>query len=127
VTKRYFLSNIPWITKKTITEVKIIERQFDQELNNSKENLLEMASLIEEIIAKSIKALAERNENIAKEIIDDDNIIYLLELDFNNHCPRLLVLKQPMVIDLRLITSAMKFAAIWKELQPNGKYLTENL
>jgi len=88
-----------------------MERQFDQELNNLKENLLKMASLTEETIAKSIKALSERDESIAKEIINDDDVIDLLELDINNHCLKLLALKQPMAIDLRLITSAMKICS----------------
>jgi len=85
-----------------------MERQFDQELIKLKENLYKMASLTEETIAKSIKALAERDESMANDIINDDDIIDLLELDINNHCLRLLALKQPMAIDLRLITSAMK-------------------
>ena len=88
-----------------------MERQFDQELNHLKENLLKMASLTEETIAKSIKALSERDESIAKEIINDDDVIDLLELDINNHCLKLLALKQPMAIDLRLITSAMKICS----------------
>jgi len=45
-----------------------MERQFDQELNALKENLLEMASLVEEAIAKSIKALVERDSNLAQKI-----------------------------------------------------------
>lgn len=85
-----------------------MERQFDQELIKLKENLYKMASLTEETIAKSIKALAERDESMANDIINDDDIIDLLELEINNHCLRLLALKQPMAIDLRLITSAMK-------------------
>lgn len=88
-----------------------MERQFDQELNHLKENLLKMASLTEETIAKSIKALSERDESTAKEIINDDDVIDLLELDINNHCLKLLALKQPMAIDLRLITSAMKICS----------------
>ena len=88
-----------------------MERKFDLELNSLKENLLKMASLTEEGIAKSIKALAERDEKMAKEIIDDDDVIDFLELDINNQCLRLLALKQPMAIDLRLITSSMKICS----------------
>ena len=46
-----------------------MEREFDQELNTLKKNLLNMPSLTEETIAKSIKALAERDSLIAQEII----------------------------------------------------------
>jgi len=88
-----------------------MERQFDRELAHLKEKLLKMASLTEETIAKSVKALAERDKNMAKEIIDGDDVIDLLELDINNQCLRLLALKQPMAVDLRLITSAMKICS----------------
>ena len=85
-----------------------MERQFDQELNALKENLLKMASLAEEAIAKSIKALVERDSTLAQEIIDQDSEINLLEIEINNQCLKLLALKQPMAVDLRFITSAMK-------------------
>jgi len=85
-----------------------MERQFDQELNALKENLLKMASLAEEAIAKSIKALVERDSTLAQEVIDRDREINLLEIEINNQCLKLLALKQPMAVDLRFITSAMK-------------------
>ena len=85
-----------------------MERQFDQELNALKENLLKMASLAEEAIAKSIKALVERDSILAQELIDRDSEINLLEIEINNQCLKLLALKQPMAVDLRFITSAMK-------------------
>ncbi len=88
-----------------------MERQFDQELNALKENLLKMASLAEEAIAKSIKALVERNSNLAQKIIDQDSKINFLEIEINNQCLKLLALKQPMAVDLRFITSAMKIVS----------------
>lgn len=88
-----------------------MERQFDQELNDLKENLLKMASLAEEAIAKSIKALVERNSNLAQKIIDQDSKINFLEIEINNQCLKLLALKQPMAVDLRFITSAMKIVS----------------
>jgi len=88
-----------------------MERQFDQELNALKENLLKMASLAEEAIAKSIKALVERDSILAQEIIDRDSEINFLEIEINNQCLKLLALKQPMAVDLRFITSAMKIVS----------------
>lgn len=85
-----------------------MERQFDHELNILKENLLKMASLVEEAIAKSIKALVERDSNLAQEVIDRDKEVNLLEIEINDQCLKLLALKQPMAVDLRLITASMK-------------------
>jgi len=94
-----------------LKEDKKMERQFDQELNDLKENLLKMASLAEEAIAKSIKALVERDSNLAQKIIDQDSKINFLEIEINNQCLKLLALKQPMAVDLRFITSAMKIVS----------------
>ena len=88
-----------------------MERQFDQELNILKEDLLKMASLAEDAIAKSIKALVERDLTLAQEVIDRDREINLLEIEINNQCLKLLALKQPMAVDLRFITSAMKIVS----------------
>ena len=92
-------------------EDKKMERQFDQELNILKEDLLKMASLAEDAIAKSIKALVERDSTLAQEVIDRDREINLLEIEINNQCLKLLALKQPMAVDLRFITSTMKIVS----------------
>ena len=88
-----------------------MERQLDQELNLLKENLLKMASLAEESIAKAIKSLVKRDSALAQEAIEEDTQIDLLEVEINNLSLKLLALKQPMASDLRFITSAMKISA----------------
>ena len=88
-----------------------MERQLDHELNCLKEKLLKMASLAEESIAKSIKSLVDRDSTFAREAIEEDSKIDLLEVEINNLSLKLLALKQPMASDLRFITSAMKISA----------------
>jgi phosphate transport system protein len=97
-------------------EDKKMERQFDQELNILKEDLLKMASLAEEAIAKSIKALVERDSTLAQEVIDRDREINLLEIEINNQCLKLLALKQPMAIDLRIADQAVNISQRTLEL-----------
>ncbi|MBU4482944.1 MAG: phosphate signaling complex protein PhoU, partial [Actinobacteria bacterium] len=87
-----------------------MERQLDHELNFLKEKLLKMASLTEESIAKAIKSLVKRDSTFAQEVIEEDTKIDLLEVEINNLSLKLLALKQPMAIDLRFITSAMKIS-----------------
>ncbi|MCS7203573.1 MAG: phosphate signaling complex protein PhoU [Thermodesulfovibrio sp.] len=83
---------------------------FDNELRKLKEKMLILACLVEEAIRKSVKALIERDSELAKQIISRDNLINGLEVDINDDCIRLIALRQPMARDLRFITTAMKIS-----------------
>jgi phosphate transport system protein len=85
-----------------------MERQFDEELNNLKRNILKMASLVDESIAKAIKSLVERSEDTAIEVENEDSAIDMLEIEIDMLCLDLLARRQPIAIDLRFITSVMK-------------------
>jgi len=85
-----------------------MERHFDEELKELKEKLLRMASLAEEAIARSIKALVERDEALCREVIKADHVIDDLEVEVDEVCLRLMALRQPIAKDLRFITSALK-------------------
>ena len=85
-----------------------MERHFDEELKELKGKLLQMASLAEESIARSVKALVERDKKLAEEVIDSDEAINLLEIEIDEISLRLLALRQPIATDLRFITSALK-------------------
>jgi phosphate transport system protein len=88
-----------------------MERHFDDELRNLKENLIKMAALTEEAIYKSVKALEERNKVVAQEVIVLDEEIDELENKIEESSVDLLALFQPMAKDLRFITTGMKINA----------------
>jgi phosphate transport system protein len=85
-----------------------MERHFHEELQKLKETLLIMASAVETSITKAIDALVERNSPLAEEVIQMDQKINNLEVSIDEQCLKLLATQQPMAIDLRFITSAMK-------------------
>lgn len=85
-----------------------MERHFDEELTELNKQLLRMSSLVEEAICVSIKALVEREDDLASEVIKRDETINMLEIEIDELCLRLLALYQPKAIDLRFITAAMK-------------------
>ena len=85
-----------------------MERHFHEELQKLKETLLIMASAVETSISKAIDALVERNSPLAEEVIQMDKKINNLEVSIDEQCLKLLATQQPMAIDLRFITSAMK-------------------
>jgi phosphate transport system protein len=85
-----------------------MERYLDKELNELNKETLNMAVLTEEAIAKSVEALINLSVERARQVIDEDTKINLLELAIDEKCLDLIALHQPMAIDLRFITMTMK-------------------
>ncbi len=85
-----------------------MERHFDEALKNLKEKILRMSGLVEESIGSSIKALLERNAELAYKVIKSDDAVNMLEIEIDDLCLKLLALYQPTAGDLRFITSMLK-------------------
>lgn len=85
-----------------------MHRHFHEQLRDLKETLFRMASAVEASIARAIDALVERDNALADEVIKMDDHINNFEIQIDDQCLKLLALQQPMAVDLRFITSAMK-------------------
>ncbi len=85
-----------------------MERHFDQELKGLNEDILRMGALAEEAIYKSVQALKDRDQAMAKSVIDNDALVDRLELAIDERCIDLIARYQPMAKDLRFITTGMK-------------------
>jgi len=81
---------------------------FDEEIKALKEKILKMGLLVEKAISDSIKALVERDNALANEVIKKDHDINALDVEIDEECIRLIAIRQPKAKDLRLITTAMK-------------------
>ena len=82
--------------------------KFDEELIELKKMVSEMATTVEDMIAKSIKSLKERNMILAQEVINTDQQVNKIEVDIDNQAIKMLGLYQPEAMDLRIITMIMK-------------------
>lgn len=85
-----------------------MERHFDAELGQLKEKLLKMAGLVEEAISLSIKALVDRDERLAQNIIGQDEAINTMEIEIDEMALKLLALHQPAAVDLRFLIMALR-------------------
>jgi phosphate transport system protein len=81
---------------------------FDDELIALKERVLKLGLMVETAIRDAVKALVERDSELAKEVIKRDHLVNALDVSIDEECVRLIALRQPMARDLRLITTAMK-------------------
>ncbi|MEN6437561.1 MAG: phosphate signaling complex protein PhoU [Syntrophobacter sp.] len=88
----------------------MVESRFHSDLEQLKMIILRMATLTEQALDKSVKALVERNDALAEEVLKGDQEINLLEVEVDRHSLRLLALDQPMARDLRFIIGSMRIA-----------------
>jgi phosphate transport system protein len=86
----------------------VTETHFQKELEKLKGNLLKMATLVEEGINDSVQALVKRDSDLIQKTIKLEDKINAMDLEIEEMCLKLLALRQPMAIDLRFITAAMK-------------------
>jgi phosphate transport system protein len=85
-----------------------MDTHFQKELTQLKENLLEMATLVEGTIRDAISALMNRDSEMIKKTMEKEDKINAMENAIDEMCLKLLALRQPLAADLRFITSAMK-------------------
>ena len=83
-------------------------RHFVEELEQLKTKLLEMSSLVEAAIQRSISAVIQKDRSAAEEVFRNEARINEIEIDIDEFAINLLALKQPMAADLRLIVAALK-------------------
>ena len=75
--------------------------KLDVELNDLKLELLKMFRFVEEMIEQSIKALLERDEELAKKVYEADTFVDQAELDIERHCMKIMLKMQPVAKDFR--------------------------
>jgi phosphate transport system protein len=85
-----------------------MQRHFHEELEALKQTLLAMGGLVEDQIRRVMRALVERNDALAQEVIERDLQVNAYDVEVDETCVGLLALHQPAAGDLRFITTAMK-------------------
>jgi phosphate transport system protein len=86
-----------------------MQTYFDDEVAAFKEKLLTMGSYAESAVSQAVQALTERNDSLARQVQENDDIMDQFEIEIDDMAIRLLS-KAPLASDLRLITVAMKIS-----------------
>jgi phosphate transport system protein len=85
-----------------------IVRHFVEDLDLLTTKLLEMSSLVEAAIQRSISAVINKDKGAAEEVFRNEARINEIEIEIDEFATNLLALQQPMAADLRLIVAALK-------------------
>ncbi|HYV03667.1 MAG TPA: phosphate signaling complex protein PhoU [Blastocatellia bacterium] len=86
------------------------KRLIEESLDSLRDKLLIMAGAAEKAIMLSMRALIERDSDLADRVIREDDAIDQMELEIDQMCVDVLVLKQPAASDLRFVVSIARTA-----------------
>ena len=84
-------------------------KDFDLELRTLRERLATMGSRAEAQIDLAMRALADRDDDLARQVIAGDATIDKDENDIDELALQILATRQPVASDLRFITMSLKF------------------
>ena len=84
-------------------------KDFEQELRTLRERMATMGTRAEEQIALAMKALIDRDDDLARLVIKQDERIDRDENDIDELALQILATRQPVASDLRFITMSLKF------------------
>src|SRR5690606_2503829 len=85
-----------------------ISKQFNEELEDIRTQMLEMGGLVEKQVNDAITALIEGDEKLAEQVRTNDNEINQMERQIDEECMRILARRQPAASDLRLVMCITK-------------------
>ena len=97
----------------------MVRQIFEEQIRELLEDLLEMGDMVNGAIQRSIDALAQQDEELARKVIEFDDEINAIQQEIDEKCLVLIATQQPMASDLRIILAV---SAIAGELERIGDY-----
>lgn len=97
----------------------MIRKTFESDIQQVKDEVLALGSMVEHAIISSVEALKKRDIKAAERIIAEDKEINKKRFAIENQLMILIATQQPMAHDLRLLASTME---IISELERMGDY-----
>src|SRR5512134_4006177 len=104
---------------KESNEVTMLRKTFETEIQQVKDNVIMLGSMVEQAIITSVDTLKKRDIKGAERILQEDQEINKKRFEIENKLMILIATQQPMAHDLRLLASCME---IISELERMGDY-----
>ena len=85
-----------------------MQRHFDRDIEELKDLILRMGAMVEDSMSRSIRALLERDTDLAQDVIAHDDEIDRMEVTIDEKTIELIAKMQPAANDLRFVAAVMK-------------------
>ena len=93
---------------KEDTHIMSARVQFEAELNEMKDELVAMCRLTADMIANATTALVNFDRELGRSIGESDKKVDEYEMDIEKRCMRILIRRQPVARDFRVVSTALK-------------------
>lgn len=85
-----------------------IRQNYDQELEQLRQSLLNMGMAVARAIDDAVTSLARQDVELARQVMEYDDQIDQMEIDIEDKCMVLIARQQPIARDLRIIGTGLK-------------------
>jgi phosphate transport system protein len=103
------------------------DQEYEHELRQLREELLVMGSRVEAIIGDSIRALVERDSELANRTMAADPSVDRMEVELDGLCLQILARRQPVASDLRFVTLVLKVVTDLERIADLGVNVCERV
>ena len=84
---------------------------FEAEIQQVKDNVLVLGSMVEQALLDSVEALKKRDIKAAERVFAEDKAINKKRFEIENQLMILIATQQPMARDLRLLASTLEIVS----------------
>ncbi|HEX8535551.1 MAG TPA: phosphate signaling complex protein PhoU [Allosphingosinicella sp.] len=102
-------------------------KAFDEDLDQLRGLIAEMGGRAEEAIAQSMQALVRRDTEAARQVVEADKRIDLLEAEIERQAVQIIALRAPMADDLRDVVAALKIAGVVERIGDYAKNIAKRV
>ncbi|MGR9052260.1 MAG: phosphate signaling complex protein PhoU [Gammaproteobacteria bacterium] len=85
-----------------------ISRQFNEEIEDIRNKVLNMGGLVEQQIEHASEAFMNSDLELAEKVIQQDEVVNTMQMHIDQECTEILAKRQPAAFDLRLLLSVIK-------------------
>lgn len=104
-----------------------LSRQYDEELERLRTQVLQMGGLVEAQIASATMAYAHNDVDLALRVIEGDQQVNALQKVIDSDCIHIIARRQPTAFDLRLIMSVSKMVTDLERMGDEAKKMAKGV
>jgi phosphate transport system protein len=102
-----------------------IRINYEKGLKEIFDNLVLMCRHIEIAIEKCVKAITNRDFELAKEVFEEDKLINDMERDIEQSCLKILLMEHPVASDFREVSAALKMITDLERIGDQARDIAE--
>lgn len=102
-----------------------MRNRFDEQVETLNTQMIEMGAMIESTIEKACDALQNADLPKAHAVIEADSVVDRKEREIESLCLRMLLTRQPVAHDLRVVSSALKMITDMERIGDHAADISE--